>query len=337
MSFSASVKNELARVNSGKVCCQRAEFAAFLRMGGNIRIGGKRQISILVNTENAATTRKYFKLAKDLFCVEAEISVYRKQKLRKNQVFGLYLPPQPKIKKILQLLGIENEDALWGMGQDDAALNKVLAKVVKKDCCVRAYLRGAFMGGGSITNPEGSYHLELVCTDVAHQKYLVNLMQVFDLNPKTGTRKDQLLIYLKEAEKIIDFLNVIGAHQALLDFENTRIVKEIRNNVNRLVNCETANVNKIVDTGMRQVVAVRAIEQHLGLGNLSPNLKETAELRLEYPEASLKEIGEMLTPPLGKSGVNHRMRRLEEIAEDLQKSKAKTNPKASRCRAKTTH
>jgi DNA-binding protein WhiA len=194
-------------------------------------------------------------------------------------------------------------------------------RVVEKDCCKRAYLRGIFMGGGSVSDPERSYHLELTLHNKKYGEALSEfLMQIYGLESKHIVRKNNYVLYFKDGDQIVDFLNIIGAHSALLNFENVRIVKQMRNNVNRLVNCETANLNKVVDAALRQVKDIELIIERRGIESLPDNLRAVAEMRLENPDLSLKELGEQLDPPVGKSGVNHRLRKIEAIAETIREN-----------------
>ncbi len=197
-------------------------------------------------------------------------------------------------------------------------LNRTIdVRLIKKRCCKRAYIRGAFLGGGSVSDPEKIYHLEIVTHSDSYANSLCSLINEFGLNAKTIERKNNYVVYLKEGEHIVNLLNIIGAHSALLDLENIRIYKDMRNNINRIVNCETANLSKTINAAVRQIENIRYIEDSYGLSNLSPSLREVAELRLNNPDASLRELGEMLNPPIGKSGVNHRLRKLDKIAEEL--------------------
>lgn len=313
MSFSVKTKNELAHIISHKRCCQMAEFVALIRMDGTIQISAYQKVSISVMTENAAVARKIFKLAKELFDIQAEIMVHRKSRLKKNNVYSIRIPSQAQVGQVLQVLGLV--DALGNWRADFR--ESFSYDLVKNACCKRAYLRGAFLGGGSVNNPEGTYHLEIITTDKTHGEAIAKLMQDYDLPAKISDRKNWFVVYLKESEQIVNCLNIMGAHQALLDFENTRIMKGMRNQVNRLVNCETANLNKTVDAAVRQIEAIRVIESAMGLHKLSPALRQVAELRLAYPDISLKELGEAATPKIGKSGISHRMRKLEIIAEKI--------------------
>ncbi len=192
--------------------------------------------------------------------------------------------------------------------------------LIKKACCQRAYLRGAFLAGGSLNHPESSYHLEIFSSYEEHTKSLADLMNKFRLNVKMLPRKNGYIIYMKEGEKITGFLSLIGAHHALLYFEDIRIVKDMRNSVNRLVNCETANLNKTVSAAMKQIENIKLIEHEMGLDELPDRLREIAELRVKHPDVTLKELGELVHGEhISKSGINHRFRKIETIADRLRK------------------
>jgi hypothetical protein len=192
-------------------------------------------------------------------------------------------------------------------------------RLLRKLCCRKAYLRGAFLGGGSVSKPEGEYHLELVTGNLDFAKTMMRVLKSFDLIAKLTDRKQDFVVYLKGGDEITSLLRVIGAHNALFTFENVRVVKDMRNKVNRLVNCETANLEKTVNAAVRQVENIHAIDRHLGLGRLPKTLRETAELRLEYPEATLQELVDLSGGRISKSGINHRMRKLEQIALSLER------------------
>ena len=309
MSFSNEIKNELAHMEHAKKCCEIAELAGLVRMDGTILIGSRKGIGLELVTENAAVARKAFKGLKKLFQVETEITVQRRTRLKKNNVYLVRVPGQPKVMELLDTLGLTRDGLMYNPEISDA--------LVKKECCIRSYLRGVFLGAGSLSDPMNSYHLEIVANSEEYAGSLVKLIENFGLHPKISSRKNVLLVYLKESEQIADFLNVIGAHQALLELENIRIQKEVRNQVNRLVNCESANMNKTIDAAVRQKNNIELIKKHYGLEQLNEGLRAVAEARLNYPEISLKELGSVMDPPLGKSGINHRMRKLEELADEL--------------------
>lgn len=187
--------------------------------------------------------------------------------------------------------------------------------LIQQSCCKRAYIRGAFLAAGSISDPEKSYHFEVVCQTMEQAKQLQEVINTFEMDAKIVERKKHFVVYLKEGAQIVDILNVMEAHVALMNLENVRILKEMRNSVNRKVNCETANISKTVNAAVKQLEDIIYIRDTIGLEALPDNLREIAELRLEYPEAPLKELGAYLSPAVGKSGVNHRLRKISSIAE----------------------
>lgn len=309
MSFSHEIKNELAHLEQDRRCCEIAELAGLVRMDGNILIGSRKGIGLELVTENNAVARKAYKGLKKLFQVETEITVQRRNRLKKNNVYLVRVPGQPKVMEVLDVLGLTKDGLMYNP--------EISESLVKKECCRRSYLRGVFLGAGSLSDPMNSYHLEIVANSEEYAESLVKLIETFGLHPKISSRKNVLLVYLKESEQIADFLNIIGAHQALLELENIRIQKEMRNQVNRLVNCESANMNKTIDAAYRQRMNIELIQKYYGFEQLNEGLRALAEARLEYPEVSLKELGALMDPPIGKSGINHRMRKLEELADEL--------------------
>ncbi|WP_027631989.1 DNA-binding protein WhiA [Clostridium hydrogeniformans] len=314
MSFSAKVKGEICRYTELSKEEAIAELSAIMKVSGTISFTSGMQISFKVNTENPATARLMFRLLKDYLNIHARLMVKKSNSLKKNNIYMVIITEEMGVKDLLKLTGILKEED--GMMALDYGINPHL---VKDETSMRAYIRGAFLGGGSISNPEKTYHLEFVTHSIEYAEDLSKIINKFGLNSKVIQRKSSYIIYVKEGEQIVDLLNIIGAHNALLELENIRIMKEMRNNVNRLVNCETANLSKTVNAAVRQVESIKLIQREIGLGRLPKNLREIAELRLSYPDESLKELGEMLDPPVGKSGVNHRLRKIEKIAEELRK------------------
>lgn len=312
MTFSSIVKNEISKLALEDKCCKLAELSALIKMTGTIQIHGKNNIGIKLSTENASIARMLFSLIKEIFDVNTRVAVRRNKQLKKNNIYTLYIDTQVGSNEILLATGILSKTP------EGIKINyKLPSKLVKKPCCKKAYLRGVFLGGGSISDPEKTYHLELVTNNSEYAESIRKLINTFDLNAKVVNRKGNFVVYLKEGEQIVDFLNIIGAHKALLSLENVRIYKEMRNNVNRIVNCETANLSKIVNASMRQINNIELIKNKIGFDKIPEGLAEIAELRLRYPDASLKELGEMMNPPIGKSGINHRLRKLDEIAEKI--------------------
>jgi len=312
LSFSTVTKNELARVTGQRPCCRLAELAALVKMDGSIQIG-RGQVALNIINENAAVARKIFSLVKDVFGLQTEVLVQRKTRLRKNNVYLVRILPWQEMREVLRRLGMIDDG---GQLQDAAPVD-----LVRRVCCRRAYLRGAFLGGGSVNSPSGTYHLEVITGVERLAQDISRMMKKFCLKARVSRRKNWYVVYLKESEQIVNFLSIIGAHSARLKFENTRIYKNMRNQVNRLVNCETANLNKTVDAALRQVDNIVLIRDTVGLSHISESLREAAELRLKYPDASLRELGDMMRPRLGKSGVNHRLRKLEDIAEKVRSGK----------------
>ncbi|WP_031547549.1 DNA-binding protein WhiA [Salinicoccus luteus] len=306
MSFASEMKNELTRIEVD-TCCMKSELSALIKMNGALsHFNGEWIINI--QTENAAIARRIFSLIRNLYGVEIELLVRRKMKLKKNNVYI------SRIKKDSRKV-LEDLDIMKG-----GVLSHEISDTVKeKECCIRSYLRGAFLAGGSVNNPETSaYHLEIFSLYEEHAKNLTELMNGYELNAKFIERKRGYITYLKEAEKIAEFLSLIGGYQALLKFEDIRIVRDMRNSVNRLVNCETANLNKTISAAMRQVENIQFIDEEIGLEELPERLREIARLRVEHQDVSLKELGEMMsTGVISKSGVNHRLRKLDKIADKL--------------------
>lgn len=309
MTYALQAKNELSRKELGALCCQAAELTAFIRLSGNVQITGKR-LSLNVVTSNPAVARRIFQLFKNIFNLNSELLVRKKIRLRKNNIYLVRISDPVRVREVLAKVGMMREGAL---------VQDLHEQIMKKKCCRRSYLRGAFLAAGSVSNPENSYHLEIY-TDYQHQAdELAQMMGTFSLRAKVTPRKNGYLAYLKDSEQIVAFLNVVGAHTALFNFENVRILKDIRNGINRLINFETANMNKTVAAAVNQAESIRIIHENMGLDALELPLKQLAELRIQHPESSLQELGEMLNPPLGKSGVNHRMRKIEKIARKFAK------------------
>ena len=313
LSFSSVAKNELSRIDSQNNECSLAELAALVRMNGSIQINGLRRMNLKFSTENAAIARRIFSLIKELYNIQTEVMVRRNKQLKKNNNYIIFIDHSNRAEEILVDTGVLeiDEDGNYNMNYS------IPETIVKTRSCKRAYIRGAFLGGGSISNPEKTYHLEFVTNSEEHSKDLCELINTFGLNAKIVLRKDNYIVYLKEGEQIVDLLNIVQAHNALLKLEDIRILKEMRNNINRIVNCETANLSKTINASIRQITNIEYIDNVMGINKLPENLIDTANVRLENRDASLKELGEMLNPPIGKSGVNHRLRKLDEIADEL--------------------
>ena len=285
MSFSGEVKEELAKHYSTAGHCRMAELAALLSFCGQYGRDADGNYLIGFQTENEATRRKGFTLLQKAFNIDSMI-------LSEEQM----------------------RDFFKKFGDLQSPVSQLL---LKKACCQRAFLRGAFQGAGSISDPQKGYHMEFVCQDEARALQLQQVIQGFAVDAKIVIRKKYYVVYLKEGTAIVDLLNIMGAHVSLMNLENLRIVKEMRNSINRRVNCETANISKTVNAATRQIEDIEYLRDHYGLHKLPAALRQMAEVRLEYPDAPLKELGEYLDPPVGKSGVNHRLRKLSELADKI--------------------
>ena len=301
MSFSGQIKEELAQVISSPRHCQLAELAALGQFCGPIEEDG----SLLVQSENPLVIRKCFTLLKKTFKIEA---VAKSQMQTQN--YRLFVTGEDAFRVLEALKICDTAGHLMMRHLTDPVL-------IKNSCCKRAYLRGCYMAVGSMSDPYKSYHLELVCGLQAQAEQLLKILHDFSLDAKMIVRKKYHVVYMKEGENIADFLNITEAHKALMEFENTRIYKGMRNMVNRKVNCEAANITKTVNAASRQIEDILYLQKHYGMEKLPENLREMAEIRLEYPESSLQELGKFLNPPVGKSGVNHRLRKLSELADKI--------------------
>lgn len=284
MSFSHEVKKELAKHMSSARHCQLAELAAILHFCGQIGANGSGEFYLGIQSENEFVLQKCFTLLKKTVNIEA--GVFQKEE---------------DIQRITRLFGRFDEP--------------VSSLLLKSSCCQRAFLRGAFLCVGSMSDPEKGYHLEFVCVDEQIALQLQEVMLCFGIEAKIILRKKYFVVYIKESESIVELLNVMEAPVALMNLENLRILKEVRNSINRKVNCEAANITKTVNAASRQIEDIELLRDTLGLANLPLQLRQMAEARLSYPDASLKELGDYLDPPVGKSGVNHRLRKLSELAD----------------------
>ena len=312
MSFSSSAKSDICTLPLKKEHCLRAELSGMLFTGSSIMLDSQGLHLILLN-ENAPVARRIFSIIKKLYGISCELSVKDSQ-LKKKHTYVTKITGKNEVFKILRDSGLIMSG---GIRVNNARLNRIL----EKNCCKIAFLRGAFLLSGSVCNPNKNYHLEFV-VDIEDLAYpLLNILNIFDLNAKMSTRKSGFIVYLKEIDHIIKLLTLIGAHQSILEMENIRIIKETRNSVNRQINCDQANINKMVTAAFHQIENIQYIANTVGFSNLPNNLRETAELRLSYPEASLSELAEHLGDGVTKSGINHRLRRINEIAQQLKDSK----------------
>ena len=312
MSFSSRVKDELSRQVPAARHCQIAETAAILSLCGRVKISASDHFTIEIHTENVAVARKYFTLLKKTFNIRTDVSIRSGINPGRSRTYIVAVREHEEALKVLQAVKLINSQ-----GEIGENLSLIRNVVLQNACCRRAFIRGAFLAAGSISAPEKFYHFEIVCPTEPKAEQLKNIIATFDIEAKIVPRKKYYVVYIKEGSQIVDILNVMEAPVSLMELENIRIVKEMRGSVNRQVNCETANINKTVSAAVKQIEDIRFIQSVAGLSGLPESLQEMARIRLERPEATLKELGEALEPPVGKSGVNHRLRKLSLVAEEL--------------------
>ncbi len=305
MSFAGDVKNELARRFSDRPCCRRAELAGLFRLGASMTLRAGQGLGLTFTVENAAVARKALVLAKELALVETEITVTRFRRLQKNNSYTVRIMPGPAVEGLITELGLTPET----MPQANKG-----GALLRRSCCRLSYLRGAFQAAGSVNRPESGYHLEIVAASFQIADLLHSLLKRCGFAPGLTDRKDEYIVYLKEGDAIVDFLSLMQAEEAVEAFEVARNVKEVRNQVNRLVNCETANINKTADAAARQIADIHLLESKGLLAKLPKALRDTAAARLENPGATLSELAAILGA--GRSGVNHRLRKLAQLARD---------------------
>ena len=312
MSFSSNVKDELSRQMPGARHCQIAETAAILSLCGRVKISASDHFWIEIHTENVAVARKYFTLLKKTFNIRTDVSIRSGVNPGRSRTYIVAVREHEEALRVLQAVKLINSQ-----GEIGENLSLIRNVVLQNACCRRAFIRGAFLAAGSISAPEKFYHFEIVCPTEPKAEQLKNIIATFDIEAKIVPRKKYYVVYIKEGSQIVDILNVMEAPVSLMELENIRIVKEMRGSVNRQVNCETANINKTVSAAVKQIEDIRFIQSVAGLSGLPESLQEMARIRLERPDATLKELGEALEPPVGKSGVNHRLRKLSLVAEEL--------------------
>ncbi len=282
MSFSSDVKEELAGVIPQARHCRIAELSAIMHLAGQIGVS-EGDVTIGFNAFGESLIKKGFTLLEITF----------------------------NIGKSLKSSDSEFTSLVGCLGDLNEPVDEL---ILKNTCCKRAFLRGAFLASGSVSDPDKGYHLEFVCEDGSKADQIVRMCGDFEINARKTLRRDETIVYVKEGEMIGELLSVMGAQNSYMDFENRRIYKDVSNTVNRRVNCETSNIRKTVTAASRQLDDIRYLEEHGLLDDLPEPLKEAAYGRLEHPDATLAELGALMDPPVGKSGINHRLLRLSDIA-----------------------
>ncbi len=307
MSFSSDTKNELVKIKNVSTSAAICELMGAVAFGGRLR-REKGSLRLVTVTENAKIARRIFKLMKETLGIVSKIAI---NKTPSNRVYyTVYTENADTINLMISLGFVSRASQI-----NYLKFLRVNTEYIDKSAKMKAFLRGVFLTSGAVMSPEKKYHMEFASSNYGLHNDLFVIMKALSLNPRVVVRSGSMVIYYKNSEEIADILTLMGAYKVLMDFHNAKIIKEIRNNVNRTTNCEAANLQKLVDASMEQVKAINKLMENGQFENLPDNLKEVARLRMEYRECSLKELGELLDPPLGKSGVNHRLRKIQEIAE----------------------
>ncbi|MFA5289923.1 MAG: DNA-binding protein WhiA [Candidatus Izemoplasmatales bacterium] len=311
MSFSTDVKTELTHLSNAN-CCNRAELSALFHIGGSMELNSE-GLHVLFQSSHLGVIRKAVSLIKSLYSVEITLTSKKQIKFKKHDMYVIRI--DQSVNRILQELSL--------MGRDGIFFQDLSPEIVSNDCCKRAYLRGAFLAGGSLNRPEtATYHLEIQCFSEKQAHSLMHIANHYELKAKIAKNKRGFIVYLKEAEKIADFLRVTGATQALFMFEDNRIKRDFKNSINRVINCDIANERKALDAASQQLDHIKLIEDKLKPNQITKSMQEAIFLRKKYPESTLLELSyasqEFLKEPLSKSALNHRFRAIRDLANRLQ-------------------
>ena len=318
MSFASETKNELARIEPEKKCCMLAEISGFLRVAGSIGLVGFGKFKIIVTTDNPAVARHYKKLIQDYFGIETKLEIGEgkaigKSRSSKKFSYSITIDADNRSEQILRETGI-----LLVREGNNYISDGIYSGIVRTKCCKKAYLRGVFMGAGTMSDPEKSYDLEFVLDSANMASDLKKLINSFvDLSCKVPERRGTHVVYMKKADYISDMLAIMGASSQVFSMEETRIKKEMVGSARRMSNCDSANMDRSIEASMKHIEAIKKIQNTKGLASLPDNLREAAELRIEHPDISIAALGELCNPPLKKSGINKRLMKIEEIASKL--------------------
>lgn len=314
MSFSSAAKNELSRLPIKQKCCAIAELSGLLRLSGSI-ILSKSGFSLKARTLNAAVARRIFSLLKELFDISPSVEMHEVS-LRSGHLYSIVINA-PEARMVAEETWlIDNEDSI----KDDI----LTSPIIKKRCCKIAFLRGLFLGGGCVMTPEKMYHLEMVFSSEQLAEDVCSILNNFKFNARITKKKDNFIVYIKEGNKVAEFMSFMGCHESRLTLESVRVLKEVKNNVNRAVNCETANLSRTLNAALNQINNIQYIKDTVGLEALPPQLLEVALLRISSPpDTRLADLGKMLNKPIGKSGVNHRLNKINEIADNIKNEREK--------------
>ena len=318
MSFASETKNELARIEPEKKCCMLAEISGFLRVAGSIGLVGFGKFKIIITTDNPAVARHYKKLIQDYFGIETKLEIGEGKAVGKNRSsrkfsYSITIDADNRSEQILRETGI-----LLVREGNNYISDGIYSGIVRTKCCKKAYLRGVFMGAGTMSDPEKGYDLEFVLESATMAADLKKLINSFvDLSCKVTERRGKHVVYMKKADYISDMLAIMGASSQVFSMEETRIKKEMVGSARRMSNCDSANMDRSIEASMKHIEAIKKIESSVGLASLPDSLREAADLRIEHPDISISALGELCDPPLKKSGINKRLMKIEEIASKL--------------------
>ena len=314
MGFSTDVKSELMREPSREACCARAEMCAFFMMAGSVSLKGFKSYALTVSSENAAVVRYGFTQLRQFLGIAPELRTARTTQLGEHVRYQMTLEGEDA-EKVMEWLDMRDPEAFLGIRREPSPA------ILEKECCRRAYIRGAFLTNGWVNMPEKAYHLEFAVQDERHAEILVSMLEGFEIHAKAALRKSQSVVYVKDYEQLSNALGLLGAFQAYMSLENVKILKQLHNSVNRQMNCDDSNTDKTVRAAAGQLADIEYIQEHGGLDQMPRPLQQVAEARINNPDANLAELGALLDPPIGKSGVNNRLRRLSAFAEQLRQAR----------------
>ena len=317
MSFSSDVKQELAAVKPEKDCCGLSEICGLYATMGSLSLLGRGKVNVQLTSESLAVCRRAYTLLAQNLRISPQIHYVTNARFGGTRKCVLTLGPihSPTLLKALHMM------------DDGGSLRSTTPRLpLSRLCCMKAYLRGVMLGGGTMTNPEQSYHLELPCRDSDIQASVAKCLQRMGLPIKIGVRREHTYFYLKQSDQVVAFLTVIGAHTSVMQIEDLRVKKQVMSTVNRAMNCDNANLQKQMDASSAQLEAIRRLNDSGKLTTLPPSLQQIALARLRAPDATLLELGQLLDPPIGKSGVNHRMRRLMTYLDDINTTQEEEQP-----------
>ncbi len=310
MSFASDVRGELARTPMEDACCARSELTAALLCSGGIAWRGRERYAVKLTASEAPTVRRYFAMLKRFYGIIGQIRALSGDTLNNQTRYQLAVPEEEALR-LLHELELLDEGAPFGL----RALP--VDETVRYSCCRKSFVRAAFTMCGAVSHPDRDYHIEIAVSTEALALFIVEQLAAFDIEAKISPRKSKLVVYLKRAEDISDMLSLLGAGKAMMAFENVRVKKEVSNRVNRQLNCDNSNINRSMNAAEAQIRDIQYIDSELGLDKLPRTLRDMAFTRVNNPEMPLAELGELMEPPLGKSGVNARLRRITDIAEKL--------------------